>query len=310
MADDPQRHVLPWYRRYCVELLFEEPTTDRLERSIPDDTEAIRAALTELGGELELRVSGVPFTDDPGRPPAFVFEQTQKTDAGTPPSWSLTRGGVSAHEVHEAVQQSWLTPDAATLVGRCRERWTLADAGQSGLDHQGRCRRLQIALIALTRAFEPSALFWPATQQLIEAEVACRSWLDRDLESPLPGFVNVRFFRLQFDDSPPEEVEFLMDTLGLGAFGLIDLQCHFRGLDPRQVTEVLYRTASYIFERGPVIADGHTVRGIEDRDQWQCQHMASLSEPAREVLDLDPGFPFSPRESQESEPLLDDGPPS
>ena len=289
--------VMPWYRHYAVELLF-DTTLRKLEGdSLKEIVSKVDATLVELGGELQVRSwDTASATDDP---PALVLEQSHQNDAGSPPRWSLTRGGRPDHELAQAVGQSWLTPDAAAIARRCQERWTLTDTGQSGLDQRGRCRRLQQALIALSRALDPVAIFWPATQQLIEADAACRSWLDQELSSPLPGFVNVRFFRLQFDDTPAEEPEFLMDTLGLGALGLIDLQCHFRGLDPRDVTEVLYRTASYVFERGPVIADGHTVQGAHERDQWQCQHMAALSEPEREVLDLDPGFPFSPRETND-----------
>ena len=80
-----------------------------------------------------------------------------------------------------------------------------------------------------------------------------------------------------------------MDTLGLAALGLPDLQCHFRGLAPEAVAPLLYNTAYYIFEKGDVIDDGHTVEGVTPGERWPCQHEASLVEPRRVVIDLDPG---------------------
>jgi ligand-binding SRPBCC domain-containing protein len=84
-----------------------------------------------------------------------------------------------------------------------------------------------------------------------------------------------------------------MDTRGLDVFGLPDLQCHFRNLDPKAVAGMLYNTAAYILEHGDVIADGHTVAGISAKDKWQCQHEDSLAAPERTVLDVNPGKPFA-----------------
>jgi hypothetical protein len=85
----------------------------------------------------------------------------------------------------------------------------------------------------------------------------------------------------------------IMDTLGLAALGLPDLQCHFRTLVPGEVAAVLHNTAYYLFEHGDVIDDGHTVAGIEPESRWTCQHEKSLLKPSRIVLDLNPGPPFA-----------------
>jgi len=85
----------------------------------------------------------------------------------------------------------------------------------------------------------------------------------------------------------------LMDTIGLAALGLPDLQCHFRNLDVQAVAGMLYNTGLYIFENGDVIEDGHTVAGINPNDKWLCQHEDSLLEPERVVLDVNPGYPFA-----------------
>lgn len=85
----------------------------------------------------------------------------------------------------------------------------------------------------------------------------------------------------------------LMDTLGLAALGLPDLQCHFRSLTPNEVALLLYSLASYVFEHGDVIANGHTVEGIAAGSRWRCRHEVSLVPPEREVIDIDPGDPFA-----------------
>ena len=102
------------------------------------------------------------------------------------------------------------------------------------------------------------------------------------------GSLNVRFYNIS--NSPGD---MMMDTFGLAALGLPDLQCHFRGLEPGQVAALLSNTGYYVFEQGDVIEDGHTVEGLEPGSRWRCQHEDSLLPPARVVLDLDPGPPHA-----------------
>lgn len=59
------------------------------------------------------------------------------------------------------------------------------------------------------------------------------------------------------------------------------------------MSRVLYNTAIYIFENGPVIESGQTVAGIEADSKWRCQFENSLLEPKREILDLNPGRPHA-----------------
>jgi hypothetical protein len=84
-----------------------------------------------------------------------------------------------------------------------------------------------------------------------------------------------------------------MDTLGLGALGLPDLQCRFCLLEPRAVARALYNTAWYLFTEGDVIQDGHTVEGGAPGSRWRCRHEDSLVGPERVVLDLNPGPPYA-----------------
>lgn len=94
---------------------------------------------------------------------------------------------------------------------------------------------------------------------------------------------NVRYFRVE-----GREGECVVDTLGLYALGLPDVQVHARGLDPDQLVPFAGNLGLHLLARGDVIEDGHTVDGV-DGSRWTCQHEASLIQPVREVLDADPG---------------------
>ena len=84
-----------------------------------------------------------------------------------------------------------------------------------------------------------------------------------------------------------------MDTLGLSAFGVMDLQCHFKALKPEDVAGVLINYGYYVFENGNVIGDGHTIQGIDEDQKWQCRHKISLMEPRRKVVDFYPGEDYA-----------------
>jgi len=56
---------------------------------------------------------------------------------------------------------------------------------------------------------------------------------------------------------------------------------------------VLFNTAIYLVEQGPVIESGHTIQGIEPGSKWICQQEDALIGPERTVLDLNPGPPFA-----------------
>ena len=102
------------------------------------------------------------------------------------------------------------------------------------------------------------------------------------------GALNVRLFNIQ--GAPDDRV---MDTLGLAALGLPDLQCHFRDLECNDVASLLRNLGLYLFEHGDIIEDGHTVSGIPATEKWRCQHEMALIGPERIVLDIDPGPAFA-----------------
>jgi len=184
------------------------------------------------------------------------------------------------------IQQSWRCRGAEELLRACKETRLVTEMMARLLSPKDRVSLFHGVLRAMIEVTKPDALVFKHSQQVVEPAdylAAC----DRD---PIlrPGSLNVRFFNISDSDG-----EMIMDTRGLAEVGLHDLQCHFRELDPTQVARVLFNTAVYIFEKGPVIESGQTVAGIEADSKWRCQFENSLLEPKREVLDLDSGKPYA-----------------
>ena len=189
-------------------------------------------------------------------------------------------------EYREAIQQSWGCNAAEELVKGCTACLSVVEMMSQGLEPQERVAIYHGVLRAAIEVTKPAALVLKHTQQIIEPA----DYLAACEKEPIlrPGTLNVRFFNISNNEG-----EMLMDTRGLDEIGLHDLQCHFRELDPTAVASVLFNTAVYIFENGPVIESGQTVQGIDAGSKWKCQFETSLLEPDREVLDLNPGPPFS-----------------
>jgi hypothetical protein len=91
---------------------------------------------------------------------------------------------------------------------------------------------------------------------------------------------NARYFSIEGSDT-----EGVADTYGLYAFGLPDVQAHFRDLEVGPTVGFVGGVALYLLDNGDVIEDGHTV----GEDQWECSHELSLIQPTRTVLDLHAG---------------------
>jgi hypothetical protein len=186
----------------------------------------------------------------------------------------------------EDIQQSWRCQRAEELLRGCQEGRLVTEMMARLLPPQHRVSLFHGVLRAMVEVTSPAALVFKHSQQVIEPS----DYLAACGEDPIlrPGSLNVRFFNITNTHG-----DMIMDTRGLAEIGLHDLQCHFRNLDPTEVARVLFNTAVYVFEKGPVIESGQTVAGVEPESKWRCQFENSLLEPKREVLDLDPGKPYA-----------------
>ena len=190
-----------------------------------------------------------------------------------------------------ARSQLWDHPDGQAILDECAYQLMISDFMAAGLDYPERCQVLTTWLETALGLFEDCVAVWvPTSGKLLTRQQV--------LDDPMQGgdrfiywAVNVRFFNIEGSSDK------VIDTLGLYAIGLPDVQYHFHDLDPDQVVNHAYSTASYIFANNVPIKSGETIDGlwegrIDPEVRWRCQYEMALIQPAREVLDICPG-PFA-----------------
>lgn len=133
------------------------------------------------------------------------------------------------------------------------------------------------------------AIFVPHSGKLTSVKYF-KEGMDLDLAGRfIRTAVNARFFRIENSD------DFVVDTLGMFAFGAPDVQVHFHGLDPDSVVRYVYNIASYQFDADFLIKSGDTIDGLSESGdisadiQWKAQYEDSLIQPMRTVLDINCG---------------------
>jgi hypothetical protein len=259
---------------YRVELLYSKPPSldpgaiqKELTSSLPE------SEVKELKqGDLSIAHKGhtVKFADGEGRPMTAVFVARDRP--------------VSQEEFRQALEQTWSWPreDARARIDRSRFRVVVMDLLSLGLPYRTRLRLVYEVIRAVAKTAQPEVAYWHPAGWMVAPE--------KLTDDPLDAALNARLFRV--DDRPGEIV---MDTLGLAALGVPDLQCHFKGLEAGRVAGFLRGVGTYVFEKGDVIEDGNTVQGLEPSQRWACRHEMALIAPARVVIDIDPGPPYSTR---------------
>jgi Domain of unknown function (DUF4261) len=242
-----------------------------------------------LGRALARRLGRVKTTGQ-----MFLLEDfpVQFKEGSIPAQLALLPAGQKAQRTDattQALQQSWAFPAAAQVYEESSHVLLLTNMMSSPLPHQVRRKIIANGLLALLETTRIDLIHWMPTQQMLSpADIVQRYSDPRELANPVYGFLNVRFFNISNSDG-----DMLMDTLGLNALGLTDFQVHYRELEPDPVARLLYNLGAYVFEKGDVIEDGHTVEGVDKKSRWKCRRENSLLDPQREVLDIDPGQPFA-----------------
>jgi hypothetical protein len=178
------------------------------------------------------------------------------------------------------VSQTWDWEGAEAAVARATAGVIVTELLTVGWSARHRVAALTRVLAELCRLTRPVAVYWAQSQRVSNPETLAVDDLD--------GIINVRFFTVAGD-----EQAMVLDTLGLHVFGLPDLQCHFRGREPGKIAGLLYATARYVFDSGDVIADGHTISGLDGEERYVCRRETSLLPPSRLVLDVDLGDPYA-----------------
>lgn len=268
-------------RTYGVELFFSTPTP-----TLPDKSTLLEKLRERCG-----RIDPLGNTDE-SKLLAFVYlDHVVSYEDRRMPAQCLVAPSEKPPDVERlepSLQQTWDWSEARGIVSKCRSTALVTDFLASALDYKTRLAMFHGVLQSVLELTSCLAIHWHASQRLVgpAAYLEARSVAKPD---PLFPALNVRLFRVE-NQSAGETV---MDTVGLAALGLPDLQCHFANLDPNDVARVLYNSAYYIFEQGNVIESGHTIQGITQDQRWVCRHEEALVAPERVVIDINPGPPYA-----------------
>lgn len=265
---------------FRVELLFKE-------KGVRPDEEVFRDALAARYGKTDIVTEGlaslstfavrkfmVEYADENKLPAQVLVADFESFDGKT----------ISAMQR----SQLWDCLDRDKILDECKYKLMLADFMASGLDYQERCELLSGWVEIVLECLPECVAVWvPSSGKLVtRAQVLCNPWSGS--ARFLHYGMNVRFFNVQ------NSHDMLVDTLGLYAIGLPDVQYHFHDLEPNAVVNHAYRVASYIFERNAPIKSGESIDGIsgQETDQnvrWECQYELALIQPERDMMDVCPG---------------------
>lgn len=142
-------------------------------------------------------------------------------------------------------------------------------------------------LDALTEIYPTCAAFYfPGSRGLVPAERIREkgaSYPERFCEC----FIKLRLFQQE------ETGEALADTLGMGVFGLPELQYYFREGAAEPILAQMRQMVLQMVQEQTVFLDGDILTGVvkgadgaEWQMQWLCRESEALVPPARRVLDL------------------------
>ncbi|HEX8271965.1 MAG TPA: DUF4261 domain-containing protein [Longimicrobiaceae bacterium] len=269
--DDPPG----FHRTYGVELLYE--SDPRLDTGLL--VEKLRKRLGRVETRATPPIHHVAFPDFRVRyagseiPAQMIFGSSE---------YSLLPA-----VLEEALQQTWGWNGARDAVEGCSASFFLRDMMASGLPPR---ERLALFLDTLATVLEMApcrAIYWDASGHIVDPQAFLAGRGNR--EELLLGALNARLFRI--GNGGPGEM--LMDTLGLAALGLPDVQCHFTDLEPEKVAELLLGVGCFLFRNGDVVADGDTVQGVTPTERWRCRREIAIAAPERLVLDIDLGPPHA-----------------
>lgn len=235
----------------------------------------------------------IPLGEDESGPLAFVHPdhpiQHSAGSIGAQTFVAVANKPLDRAQLAAACERSRRFEAAAEVVARCHYSVLVTDfMAAAGLEYRERLELFLRTLAGALDAIPCLAIHWMRSQQISAPDAFRTPVTLGDAERLFAGPFNVRFYRIS--NSPGD---MLMDTLGLAALGLPDIQCHFRKLDPLQVSSVVGNVGYYLLQKGDIINDRETVEGIERGQKWVCQHEQALVPPAREVLDLNPGKSFA-----------------
>jgi hypothetical protein len=178
-----------------------------------------------------------------------------------------------------ALQQSFHWTDAQTTITKCKYSVRIHDLFAGDLPYKERFELISGVVQAILESTPCKAMFWHTSDKLVEPH----AYLEASLQGEkLYGAVNLRLY------STGKDKEMIMDTLGLSALGIPDVQCHFYDLDPSALGRDLLVISKYLYDQGDIVHNGESI-GTSANKAYLCEHQHALVVPPRVVLDLNTG---------------------
>lgn len=263
---------------YMMHLLFEE-------EPVRPSADVVKTALDKKFGDVDI-VSGNESLS------SFAIKKysAQFKEASVPPQVVMAE----VHKFNEdsidefSRNQLWDVEDGDELLSKCKYELFIFDLMSSVLEYKDRCELLMDWLEVAVCLFPTCKAVWiKPSGKLFEADKIKDHQISRDSRFVYFG-VNARFFNIEGSNDQ------IVDTFGLYAIGLPDVQYHFHDLNPNDVVNHAYNVASYIYDQNAPIENGETIDGIKDGKlniniRWHCQYEDALIQPTRVVLDICPG---------------------
>ena len=182
-----------------------------------------------------------------------------------------------------AITQFWNCPNGVELLESCSWQVMISDFMAGHLPELERAEILADWVeIALELFPNCVAVYYMASGKLLTAAALRNNPYEGSLRF-FYGGVNARFFNIQGTE------DMVVDTLGMYALGLPDMQYHFHTLTPDDIVTHAYNAAIYQFEHGVPMESGDTIDGLSAVERWECQYEDSLIQPLRTVLDVNTG---------------------
>ena len=196
---------------------------------------------------------------------------------------SINDNKANMEKLETAFNQSWRHPIIKNKVMRSEITIIVAEINGSNANYKRRLELFQKAIYAIMKVIPSIAIYWPLTQQILASETVLKNDPNSKYYDILIGAFNVRVFKAN-----GVENDILVDTLGLGALGLVDFQCRAKNIEPQIIANTLYNYAYESFEDGNIPNDGDVIRGISPGNGWTCKKTVSTIEPKRMVLNIIP----------------------
>jgi Domain of unknown function (DUF4261) len=193
----------------------------------------------------------------------------------------MTTDDLHVHPIApRAFQQSWHWTDAKYYVDKCRFE-ILVTEKITGLNYHQRTVLFLDFMAACIIATHPMAIYYDNAEKILDpSELGLNNISSiADLLHPIS---NIRIFKTP--ESPSGTV--LMDSVGLHALGLPDLEILFSNIDRGKMAEFLIKYSCLIFERGDCIKDNEYLEGFEPGKKFRCEHRHAIAPGDRTVLHI------------------------